>query len=68
MHALAARPAGSGPVIGGFIHLPPLPEQAMRHPAAQAMALDEQVAALRLAIAVVASGAPELHPAAGRIA
>jgi pyroglutamyl-peptidase len=68
MQALATCPAGQDPVVGGFIHLPPLPEQAARHPAAQAMALDAQVAALRLAIDLVVSGAPELHHAAGRIA
>lgn len=63
MHALAAQPAA----VGGFIHLPPLPEQAARHPAARPMVLADQVQALRLVIEAVVAGAAELHTAAGRI-
>jgi len=62
MHALAARPG----MVGGFVHLPPLPEQAGRHPTAQPMALDEQVQALRRVITVLAAGTPELAVAGGR--
>lgn len=63
MAALAARPG----VRGGFIHLPPLPAQAARHPQARPLALDAQVQALRLAAAVVASGAAELAVPGGRV-
>jgi len=63
MHALALQPG----VVGGFIHLPPLPEQAARHPAARPMALADQVRALRLVIEAVVAGAVELHTAAGRV-
>lgn len=63
MHTLAAQPG----VVGGFVHLPPLPEQAARHPAARPMALADQVRALRLIGEAVVAGAAELHPAAGRI-
>lgn len=63
MAALAAQPG----VRGGFIHLPPLPEQADRHPQAQPMALHEQVRAVRLAAAVVAAGAADLAVPGGRL-
>jgi pyroglutamyl-peptidase len=63
MHALARRPG----VVGGFIHLPPLPEQAARHAGSQALALPDQVAALRRAIELLAAGTPELHSVGGRI-
>lgn len=63
MHALSQRPG----VVGGFIHLPPLPEQAARHPAARTMALDDQVLGLRLAAALVVAGAAELRRAGGRV-
>jgi pyrrolidone-carboxylate peptidase len=61
-----ALPAQPG-VVGGFIHLPPLPEQAARHPLARPMALADQVQALRLVIEAVVAGAAELHTAAGRV-
>lgn len=63
MHALAARPG----VVAGFIHLPPLPEQAARHPAARPMALADQVQALRLVADSVVAGTTELRVAGGRI-
>lgn len=63
MHALAARPE----VVAGFIHLPPLPEQAARHPAARPMALADQVQALRLVADSVVAGTAELRLAGGRI-
>ena len=63
MHALAARPG----VVGGFIHLPPLPEQAARHALSRPMALPDQVAALRRAIKLLVTGRPELHSLGGRI-
>ena len=46
MHALTARPGA----VAGFIHLPPLPEQAARHPLSRPMALADQVRALRLVV------------------
>jgi pyroglutamyl-peptidase len=63
MQALTRTPG----VVGGFIHLPPLPEQATRHPLARPMALGEQVRALRLAAEQVVAGAAELRVAGGRI-
>ena len=65
MHALSLG-AGSG-VRGGFIHLPPLPEQADCHLQSRPMALDEQVAALRLAVELVVADTPELSVVGGRI-
>jgi pyroglutamyl-peptidase len=67
MHALAARPGAADPVVGGFIHLPPLAEPLGDPAQAGAMALADQMAALRLAIDLVASGLPELHVVGGRI-
>ena len=63
MHGLAATPQ----VVAGFIHLPPLPEQAARHPSARPMALADQVQGLRWVIEAVVAGVAELHTAAGRI-
>jgi pyroglutamyl-peptidase len=63
MHELAAQPG----VVGGLIHLPPLPEQAARHPQATPMALDEQVRALRRVIGLLVDGAAEIHAAGGRV-
>jgi pyroglutamyl-peptidase len=63
MHALAARPG----VAGGFIHLPPLPAQAARHPQARPMALDEQVRALQRVIGLLVDGTAEIHAAEGRL-
>ena len=63
MHALTDQPG----VLGGFIHLPPLPEQAARHPASRPMALPDQVAALRQVIGLVMADTPELHSIGGRV-
>lgn len=63
MHALVGRPG----VVGGFIHLPPLPEQAACHPLSKPMALADQVQALRWVIDTVVTGTAELHTPAGRI-
>ncbi|RRJ62647.1 pyroglutamyl-peptidase I [Paenibacillus oralis] len=50
MHHIAV----SGQAIrGGFIHVPYLPEQAVRHPGAPSMALDQIVRGLELAIVVL---------------
>ena len=48
MHRLRAWPQAKG----GFIHLPPLPEQAAMHPAGRPMALEEQVRAVLLAATI----------------
>jgi len=63
LHALRDRPG----VAAGFVHLPPLPVQAARHPGSVAMALDEQCRALRRVIALVASGTAELRVPGGRL-
>lgn len=63
MQALAQRPG----VQGGFIHLPPLPEQAAQHPHSRPLALAQQVAALHTVLGVLRAPAPEGElPAAGR--
>ena len=63
MRALAQRPG----VVGGFIHLPPLPQQARRYPAAQPKALSEQRAAMERVLALLVAGQAELHGIGGRI-
>lgn len=63
MQALARRRG----VVGGFIHLPPLPAQAQRHPGATPMALADQVRGVRLAAEQVVAGTAELRVAGGRI-
>ena len=63
MQTLAAQPG----VVGGFIHLPPLPEQAAWHPQSRTMALAEQVAALRRVVELLVAGTPELRSVGGRI-
>ncbi len=63
MQTLATQPG----VVGGFIHLPPLPEQAAQHPQSRPMALAEQVLALRRVVELLVAGTPELHTAGGRI-
>ena len=63
MRALAQRPG----VVGGFIHLPPLPQQARRYPAAQPKALSEQLAATERVLALLVAGQAELHGIGGRL-
>lgn len=63
MQALRRRPG----VPGGFIHLPPLPEQAGQHPGTRPMALADQVQALRVVVQALAEGVPELRAAGGRV-
>jgi len=63
MTDLADRPG----TVGGFIHLPPLPEQAARHPAGRPMALDDQVHAIRLVAELLASGTAETHAVGGAL-
>ena len=63
MHRLRRQPG----VAAGFIHLPPLPDQAARHPGSAPMALGEQCRALRRVIALLRSGVTEGRQALGRI-
>lgn len=62
LHALRRRPG----VAAGFIHLPPLPEQAAAHPRSRPLALAEQVRGVGLVLDALAAGLPELQQAAGR--
>lgn len=63
LHRLRRRPG----VPAGFIHLPPLPEHAARHPAGRPMPLDEQVQGLRLVVDVLQAGGAELHTPGGSL-
>ncbi|HOB96428.1 MAG TPA: pyroglutamyl-peptidase I [Aquabacterium sp.] len=62
LHALRRRPQ----VPAGFIHLPPLPQQAAAHPGSRPLALDAQVRGLALVLDALAAGLPELQQADGR--
>ena len=63
MHRLRAFPQAKG----GFIHLPPLPEQAGLHPGGRAMGLEEQVRAIELAVAIGLTRPAATHGSAGTI-
>ncbi len=63
MHALRRRPA----VRGGFVHLPPLPQQAEAHPGSRPLALDEQVQGLRLALLAALQHERDARVAGGTI-
>lgn len=63
MHALAGHPA----VRGGFVHLPPLPQQAAAHPGSRPLALDEQLRGLRLAIEAALRQEADLRVAGGAL-
>lgn len=63
MHALRRRPA----VAAGFIHLPPLPEQAAQHAPSRPLALADQVAAIGAVVQALAAGVAESHAVGGRI-
>lgn len=52
---------------GGFIHLPPLPEQAARHPTGRPLALAQQVQAIELAAAITLTRGADLRLAAGSV-
>lgn len=62
LHALRRRPQ----VPAGFIHLPPLPQQAAAHPGSRPLALDVQVRGLALVLDALVAGLPELQQADGR--
>jgi pyroglutamyl-peptidase len=63
MHRLAETPS----VRGGFIHLPLLPQQGPGPGRGQALALDAQVDAVRLAIEVALTRGEDIATSAGRI-
>lgn len=64
MRSLRRRPG----VPAGFIHLPPLPQQAAQHPHSRPLALDQQVRAIALALAVVRErGASDVRQTGGRV-
>lgn len=63
MHHLQDLPG----VRGGFIHLPPLPEQAARHPGTRPLPLAQQVQAIELAAAIMLTRSADLRVTAGAI-
>ncbi len=67
-YGLQQRLSGTG-VRSGFIHVPLLPEQRVRHPGQPALALEEQVRGVRLAleVALTHQGA-DLRVAGGAVA
>ena len=63
LHALRRQPG----VAAGFIHLPPLPEQAAAHPGSRPLALAAQVQGLALVVDALVMGVEELQVAGGQI-
>jgi pyroglutamyl-peptidase len=61
MHALRTRPG----VRGGFMHLPLLPEQAVRLAGQPSLGLATQVAGVRLALATALARREDLHTTGG---
>lgn len=66
MHAARRWPRLHG-APAGFIHLPPLPEQAAAHPAGRPLPLAEQVRAVAAVVQALAEGVQEVGHSAGRI-
>lgn len=64
MHRLAPT---RGDVRGGFIHIPYLPEQALRFPGAPALSLDTLVAALRIAVGTALAVRDDVRETGGRL-
>lgn len=62
LHALQRQPG----VAAGFIHLPPLPEQAGAHPGSRALGLDEQLRGIGLVVQALVQGLQEAQVADGR--
>ena len=67
MHLLATTPALAA-TRGGFVHLPLLPEQAVRQPGQPSLPLDTQVQGLSVAVATALAHAQDLVQAEGSIA
>jgi pyroglutamyl-peptidase len=62
MHALRRRRAR-----GGFVHVPYLPEQAVRHAGAPSLPLQTMIDAVRLCLDVALTTAADAHYAAGSL-
>lgn len=62
LHALRRQPG----VAAGFIHLPPLSEQAAAHPGSRPLALADQRRGVALVLDALAQGVAELQVAAGQ--
>jgi len=54
------------PVKAGFIHIPYLPEQAVRHPGMASMALSEVVRGLKVAVEAALDAGPDVRISGGR--
>lgn len=63
MHRLAQRPG----VRGGFVHVPCLPGQAVRHPGLPSMALADQVEALRVTVRTALSVQRDIVAVGGQL-
>jgi pyroglutamyl-peptidase len=61
MHALSGNPS----IRGGFVHLPWLPEQAVRHPGEPSLTLERIVAGLEQALRVAATRVDDLSVPGG---
>ena len=66
MHQLAQVPRDSA-ARGGFIHLPYLPEQAVRYPGAPGMALATQVQAIEQAVRTALAVGDDVIESAGQL-
>jgi pyroglutamyl-peptidase len=62
MHAAAQRPALRR---AGFVHIPYLPAQAVRHPGAPSMALESIIAAMTVLAESACTGATDVRVGAG---
>jgi pyroglutamyl-peptidase len=51
----------------GFLHIPLAQEQAVRHPGMPSMAIDQVVAALRIAVDTLLAIREDRHEAAGTL-
>lgn len=63
MHRLASRPG----VRGGFMHVPLLPQQAVRHPTLPSVPLDTMIEGVRLALALALRHTADVRVGGGAI-
>lgn len=63
MHALADRPG----IRGGFLHIPYLPEQTMRHPGAPSLPLEVALEGVRIALHTAISVETDIPLAGGAL-